>query len=155
MHVGKRVEDILSELGKDYALDTGIDGCVGEDLRVLAQVGEIAQSENEGFIAAEGMDECLVRGKIHLDLTEAVRGKDFGLGSVTSDDGDIELARSDEGVEHRLAKRACGLVKESEGVNLHNINRRTPTWTMFLYAIARFRVVDRVGVTSVVYWCVC
>jgi hypothetical protein len=52
--------NILSELRKNYALDSGIDGCVGEDLGVLAQVGEIAQSENEGFVAAKGVDECLV-----------------------------------------------------------------------------------------------
>ena len=53
-------DDVLSELRKNYTLDSGIDGCVGEDLGVLAYVGEIAQSEDESFIAAEGVDERLV-----------------------------------------------------------------------------------------------
>lgn len=68
--IWSRPEDVLSELRKNYALDAGIDGRVGEDLGVLAQVGKIAQSEYEGFVAAEGVDECLVRGEIHLELTE-------------------------------------------------------------------------------------
>ena len=104
-------KDILSKLGKNDALDSGIDGCVGEDLGVLAQVGEIAQSENEGFVAAEGTDECLVRGEIRLDLTEVVRRGDLGRRSVTSDGGDVELARSNEGVEYKLAEGPCGLFK--------------------------------------------
>ena len=56
----QRAENVLSELRENYTLDSSIDGCVGEGLGVLAQVGEIAQSENEGFVAAKGVDECLV-----------------------------------------------------------------------------------------------
>ena len=56
----QRAEDALSKLRENYTLDSSIDGCVGKDLGVLAQVGEIAQSENEGFVAAKGVDECLM-----------------------------------------------------------------------------------------------
>lgn len=76
---------------------------------VLGQVHEIAQSEDEGVIPTEGVDECLVRGEIDLDLADVVLGRDFGLGGVTSNDGDVKLARSNEGVKYRLAEGACGL----------------------------------------------
>jgi hypothetical protein len=61
---------------------------------------------------------------------------------VTSDDGDVELARSNEGVEYLLAEGACGLFKMSEVVTWNKIIRRTPTWTIFLYAIMSFGEVD-------------
>ena len=38
----------------------------------------------------------------------------MGLGGVASYDGDVELARSNEGVEYGLAEGACGLFKASE-----------------------------------------
>jgi len=107
----RRAEDVLSELRENYALNSSVDGCVGEDLGVPVQVGEIAQSENEGFVAAKGVDECLVRGEIHLDLTEVARRWDLGLGSVTSEGCDVELGRSNERVEYLLAEGACGLFK--------------------------------------------
>lgn len=52
-----------------------------------------------------------MRGEIRLDLTEVVRRGDLGRRSVTSDGGDVELARRNEGVEYKLAKGPCGLFK--------------------------------------------
>ena len=56
----QRAEDVPSEVRKNYAFDSSIDGCVGENLGVLARVEEITQSQNEGLVAAKGVDECLV-----------------------------------------------------------------------------------------------
>jgi len=50
-----------------------------------------------------------VRGEINLDLADVVLDRDFGIGGVASDDGDIELARSTESVEDGLAEIACSL----------------------------------------------
>ena len=61
-----------------------------------------------------------MRGEINLDLADIVLGRDFGLGGMTSDDGDVKLARSDEGVEYWLAERACGLVVQESEVVIHN-----------------------------------
>lgn len=56
----QRAEDVPSEVRKNDAFNSSIDGCVGEDLGVFARVEEITQSENEGFVTAKGVDECLV-----------------------------------------------------------------------------------------------
>ena len=47
---------------------------------------------------------------------KVVRRWDSGLGGVTSDGGDVELARSNERVEYLPAEGACGLIKKSEVV---------------------------------------
>jgi hypothetical protein len=99
-------EDVPSELRKDYTFNSSIDRCVGENLGVLAQVNEVTQGENEGFIAMEGVYERLVRGEIDLDLARVIRSGNLGLGGVANDNSDVELARSDEGVKYRLAERA-------------------------------------------------
>ena len=57
---------------------------------------------------------------------------------MTSDGGDVELARSNKGVEYKLAEGPCGLFKESEVVAWDKTIRHTPTWTIFLYAIMSF-----------------
>jgi len=72
---------------------------------------------------------------------------------VAGDDSDGELARTNEGVEYGLAEGACSLFRESDIVVWQNTIRRTPTWTMFLYAIVGFRVVNRVEEGLVVYLC--
>ena len=55
-----RAEGVPSEVRKNDALDSSIDGRVGEDLGVLARIHPITQSQNEGFVAAKGVDKCLV-----------------------------------------------------------------------------------------------
>ena len=63
MSLNRRISvpcQIPSEVRRNDALDSSIDGRVGEDLGVLARVQEITQSQNGGFVAAKGVDKCLV-----------------------------------------------------------------------------------------------
>jgi hypothetical protein len=88
---------------ENYAFNSCVDGRVGKNLGVLGQVYEIAQGEDESVISTEGVDECLMRGEINLDLADVFLGRNFGLGSVTSDDGNVKFARGNESVEYWLA----------------------------------------------------
>ena len=83
-----------------------------------------------------------MRGEVNLDLADVVLDRDFGVGGMASDDSDAKLSRSDESIKYWLPEATCGLcVKESEVAIQHKDIRRTPTCTMFLYAIAKFGVV--------------
>ena len=86
---------------------------------------------------------------------EIIRRGDLGLGSVTSDDGGVELGRRNEGGKYLLAEGACGLIKKSEVVARDKTIRRTPTWMIFLNAITVWRgEVGRVLVVDLVVYLV-